>query len=174
VWLRWHRGRVACSQSSGSVSQPLICQLSGTTADQDRNAGRRRGRRRTATTPPTSHGRQHAGWGQCDLCLRWGRLPGQADGQRRQHHLCLGPAGRGGGLGTVVGDGSAENVFGPAGLQERVTNSTAQAQYAQGDGLGSVRRAWSQRCLPAIHSASTWWRGWRVQATRHRSCSTVM
>ena len=30
-----------------------------------------------------------------------------------------------GGLGTVVGDGSAENVFGPAGLQERVTNVTA-------------------------------------------------
>jgi YD repeat-containing protein len=79
-----------------------------------------------------------------------------------------------GGLGTVVADGSAENVFGPAGLQERVTNSTAQAQYAQGDGLGSVRRAWSQRCLPAIHSAPTSWRGWRVQATRHRSCSTVM
>jgi hypothetical protein len=39
----------------------------------------------------------------------------------------------------VVGDGSAENVFGPAGLQERVTNATAQAQYAQPIALGSVR-----------------------------------
>ncbi len=42
-----------------------------------------------------------------------------------------------GGLGTVVGDGSAEYVFGPAGLQQRTAGSASQ--YAQGDGLGSVR-----------------------------------
>jgi RHS repeat-associated protein len=50
----------------------------------------------------------------------------------------LGPAG-GEGLGAIVGDGTAETIFGPAGLQERVTNATAQAQYAQGDEVGSVR-----------------------------------
>ncbi|HEX5505591.1 MAG TPA: RHS repeat-associated core domain-containing protein, partial [Thermomicrobiales bacterium] len=42
-----------------------------------------------------------------------------------------------GGLGAVIGDGSGENVFGPTGLQERVAGGAAQ--YAQGDGLGSVR-----------------------------------
>src|SRR5205823_5391352 len=44
-----------------------------------------------------------------------------------------------GGLGAVVGDGAAEYVFGPAGLQERVASATATAQYAHGDGLGSLR-----------------------------------
>ena len=42
-----------------------------------------------------------------------------------------------GGLGTVVGDGQAEYAFGPAGLQQRTVG--AASQYAQGDGLGSVR-----------------------------------
>jgi RHS repeat-associated protein len=42
-----------------------------------------------------------------------------------------------GGLGTVVGDGQAEYVFGPAGLQQRTVG--AASQYAGGDGLGSVR-----------------------------------
>jgi RHS repeat-associated protein len=42
-----------------------------------------------------------------------------------------------GGLGAVVGDGTGEYVFGPAGLQQRTVG--AASQYAQGDGLGSVR-----------------------------------
>lgn len=42
-----------------------------------------------------------------------------------------------GGLGAVVGDGAAEYAFGPAGLQQRTASATSQ--YAQGDGLGSVR-----------------------------------
>ncbi len=37
----------------------------------------------------------------------------------------------------MVGDGQAEHVFGPAGLQQRTVG--AASQYAQGDGLGSVR-----------------------------------
>jgi len=37
----------------------------------------------------------------------------------------------------VVGDGTGEYVFGPAGLQQRTVGSASQ--YAQGDGLGSVR-----------------------------------
>jgi len=41
-----------------------------------------------------------------------------------------------GGLGTVVSDGQAEYVFGPAGLQQRTVG--AASQYAQGDGLGSA------------------------------------
>lgn len=41
------------------------------------------------------------------------------------------------GLGTVVGDGQAEYVHGPAGLQQRTVG--AGSQYAHGDGLGSVR-----------------------------------
>ncbi len=42
-----------------------------------------------------------------------------------------------GGLGMVVGDGTDEYVFGPAGLRQRTVGSASQ--YAQGDGLGSVR-----------------------------------
>lgn len=42
-----------------------------------------------------------------------------------------------GGLGTVIGDGGGENVFGPAGLQQRTVGTSSQ--YAHGDGLGSVR-----------------------------------
>ena len=37
----------------------------------------------------------------------------------------------------MVGDGTGEYVFGPAGLQQRTVGSASQ--YAQGDGLGSVR-----------------------------------
>lgn len=48
-----------------------------------------------------------------------------------------GPGAVAGGLGTVVGDGAAEYVFGPAGVQQRTVGSASQ--YAQGDGLGSVR-----------------------------------
>jgi hypothetical protein len=42
-----------------------------------------------------------------------------------------------GGLGAVVGDGAAEYVFGPAGVQQRTVGGASQ--YAGGDGLGSIR-----------------------------------
>lgn len=44
-----------------------------------------------------------------------------------------------GGLGTVIGDGQAEYVHGPAGLQQRVVVGSTAPQYAHGDGLGSLR-----------------------------------
>lgn len=44
-----------------------------------------------------------------------------------------------GGLGTVLGDSSAEYVHGPAGLQQRVALGTLATGYAHADGLGSVR-----------------------------------
>src|SRR5205823_6140638 len=42
-----------------------------------------------------------------------------------------------GGLGTIIADGAGETLFGPAGLQERIAGGVAQ--YAHGDGLGSLR-----------------------------------
>ena len=43
-----------------------------------------------------------------------------------------------GGLGQIIADDTGENVFGPAGLQQRVSTA-GTAQYAHGDGLGSLR-----------------------------------
>jgi RHS repeat-associated protein len=42
-----------------------------------------------------------------------------------------------GGLGQIITDDTGENVFGPVGLQQRVSGTTPQ--YAHGDGLGSLR-----------------------------------
>ncbi len=43
------------------------------------------------------------------------------------------------GLGTVIAEGTVENVFGPAGLAEQVDDSSQTAQFAGADALGSIR-----------------------------------
>jgi RHS repeat-associated protein len=43
------------------------------------------------------------------------------------------------GLGTVIADGTVENVFGPAGLAEQVTDSSQAPQFASADALGTIR-----------------------------------
>ena len=43
------------------------------------------------------------------------------------------------GLGTVIADGTVENVFGPIGLAEQVTDSSQTSQFAGADALGTIR-----------------------------------
>jgi RHS repeat-associated protein len=43
------------------------------------------------------------------------------------------------GLGTVIADGTVENVFGPAGLAEQVDDASQTSQFAHADALGTIR-----------------------------------